>query len=92
MREIREGDDKLCFDFISLGDDRHHREWRNRCKEEKRTRSIVRSKYYLHSINEWDRFLSNNVTLCYFAHACIMLIFNANRKSTLSPRRGNYII
>lgn len=63
------GNDKLRFDFISRGDDRHR--WRNRgCKEEKKEneKSIVRSKLlFTYSINEQGRFPSNNTTLCYFA-------------------------
>jgi len=60
------GNDKLRFDFISRGDDRHHGGDRGR-KKKKRNKIDHAVETIVYSIDEWNHFLSNNVTLCYFA-------------------------
>jgi len=82
------GNDKLRFDFISRGDDRHHGGNRGR-KKKKETKLIVRSKLL------FTRSMSGIIFFRITLHSVILLLYMIlifTRKSTLSPRRGNYII
>lgn len=52
------GNDKLRFDFISRGDDRHHGAWRNRGRKKEKKERINRAvESIVYSITEWDVFL-----------------------------------
>lgn len=63
-------------------------------RRKKKTNRSCGRKYYLLD-HEWDRFLSNNITLCYFALVmytiCLMLIANRARNIITASRKLYYL-